>query len=70
MYLAARPALEKVVPSPADMRTFHEWIVGTRWEKYGVIYDQWSKDQPAYQEKGASAAGDRANRCGIRPGDQ
>ena len=53
MYLAARPALEKIVPSPADMRTFQEWIVETRWEKYGVIYDQWSKDQPAYQEKGA-----------------
>jgi squalene-hopene/tetraprenyl-beta-curcumene cyclase len=53
MYLAARPKLEKIVPSPADIRTFHEWIVETRWEKYGVIYDQWSKDQPAYQEKGA-----------------
>jgi squalene-hopene/tetraprenyl-beta-curcumene cyclase len=53
MYLAARPALEKVVPSPADMRAFHEWIVQTRWEKYGVIYDQWSKNQPAYQQKDA-----------------
>lgn len=52
MYLAARPAVEKALPTPPDMRRFYEWIVETRWPEYGVIYDAWSKDQPAYQAEG------------------
>ena len=70
MYLAARPALEKIVPSPADMRAFQEWIVQTRWEKYGVIYDRMVQGPAGLSRERRSAAGDRANRCGIRLGDQ
>lgn len=56
MYLTARPALDKVVPSPPDMRAFHEWIVETRWPQFGVIYDDYfdalAKDNPAYRGDG------------------